>query len=124
MFIQPDTSYRVGSSDTIAIIITDNDQVFPPVITVEPGDTSLLTGDVAVFKIQVSGSPPFTYQWRKNGIPTGPNSETFITPQVSMSDSGHYLIVLYQIAKVQIHPDRRFCMFLFALKRFTLPGSH
>jgi hypothetical protein len=88
VFIQPDTSYRVGSSDTIAIIITDNDQVFPPVITVEPGDTSLLTGDVAVFKIQVSGSPPFTYQWRKNGIPTGPNSETFITPQVSMSDSG------------------------------------
>jgi hypothetical protein len=88
VFIQPDTSYKVGRSDTIAIIITDNDQVFPPVITVEPVDTSLLTGDLAVFQIRVSGSPPFTYQWRKNGIPIGPNSETYVTPHVSMSDSG------------------------------------
>ncbi len=79
VFIKSDTSYRVGSNDTIAIIITDNDQVFPPVITVEPKDTSILTGDVALFKIQVSGSPPFTYQWRKNGIPTGHNSLTYVT---------------------------------------------
>lgn len=83
-----DTNYRVGSSDTIGIIITDNDQVFPPVITIEPRDTSVLTGDVAVFQVQVTGSPPFTYQWRKNGNPVGSSSALYSTPPVSMSDSG------------------------------------
>lgn len=83
-----DTNYRVGSSDTIGIIITDNDQVFPPVITIEPRDTSVLTGDVAVFQVQVTGSPPFTYQWRKNGNPVGSSSALYTTPPVSMSDSG------------------------------------
>lgn len=86
--IQTDTSYRLGNNNTISIIITDNDQVYPPVITSQPADTSLLTGDVAVFMLQVDGSAPLTYQWRKNGLVFGSNSAIYTTSPLSMSDSG------------------------------------
>ncbi|NLD99408.1 MAG: hypothetical protein GX640_05990, partial [Fibrobacter sp.] len=89
--IVPDTAYRVGNEDTIAIVITDNDQKYPPVILKEPADTSALTGDVASFSVEVSGSTPLTYQWTMNGIPVGTSSSTLITPPVSMNDSGAHI---------------------------------
>lgn len=86
--IQPDTSYRLGGNDTIAIVITDNDQKFPPVIIAQPSNISVLTGDVATFTVNVTGSTPLMYKWRKNGIVVSSGSSTFYTSPVSMSDSG------------------------------------
>ncbi|HEX2959155.1 MAG TPA: DUF2341 domain-containing protein [Chitinispirillaceae bacterium] len=83
-----DTSYNRGETDAVSIIITDNDQKYPPQITVNPVNVSVLEGDPATFSVTVTGTPPFTYQWRKNGIPTGSGSGSYSIPFVTRADSG------------------------------------
>ena len=88
--VSEDTLYRIGDSDSVLIVITDNDQLYPPVITLEPSDTSIYEGDVAILEIELDGSPPFSFEWRKNGTPIAGamNSARYTLPQASMSDSG------------------------------------
>lgn len=88
VFIMPDTTYRIGGNDSAIIQITDNDQKYPPQITANPANISVLEGDPATFSISVTGSPPFTYQWRRNGIPTGAGSGLYSIPFVTLADSG------------------------------------
>jgi hypothetical protein len=88
IYIAPDTTYRLGSSDSVAIQITDNDQKYPPQITANPVNLSVLEGDPATFSVSITGTPPFTYQWRRNGIPTGFGSGLYSIPFVTRADSG------------------------------------
>lgn len=101
--IVPDTTYRVGAPDSTAVVITDNDQVYPPEIILEPKDTSVLSGDVATFIVNVAGSPPFDYLWHKNNIllATAPKSAQYTTPPVAYSDSGavYSCIVLNSVGR-------------------------
>ena len=85
--IASDTLYR-SDSTRIAIAIIDNDQKYPPVVTSGPQSQSVLEGEVCTFTVNVSGTQPFTYQWRRNGIPEGINSALYTIPPVSRSDSG------------------------------------
>ena len=39
----------------------------PPTISVQPVGRSVTAGASVSFTVSVAGSPPFTYQWRKNG---------------------------------------------------------
>ena len=52
-------------------------QVVPPSITTQPSDQRVVAGGTATFTVAVAGTPPFTYQWFKNGsaIP-GATSDT------------------------------------------------
>jgi hypothetical protein len=88
VYIIPDTTYRLGTNDSAAIQITDNDQKYPPQITANPVNLSVLEGDPATFSVSVTGTPPFTYQWRRNGIPTGSGSGLYSIPFVTRADSG------------------------------------
>ncbi|MCX7727759.1 MAG: immunoglobulin domain-containing protein, partial [Chitinispirillaceae bacterium] len=89
--ILPDTNfYRCNSTDSVVLEIVDNDQQYKPNITLEPLDLRLLEGDVGTFTIEVTGTPPFSYKWFKNGvlIPTAPSSAVYTIPPVSYADSG------------------------------------
>src|SRR5580704_8452800 len=41
----------------------------PPVITSQPANLVVNTGDEADFDVDVNGATPFSYQWKSNGVP-------------------------------------------------------
>jgi hypothetical protein len=61
----------------------------PPGFTTEPISQTLLEGQPAVFSIVVTGTPPLSVQWQRNGddIP-GANGLTYSIPAVSATDNG------------------------------------
>ena len=64
-----------------------------PVITLQPEDSAVLTGQSATFTISATGSEPIQYQWKKDGVAiSGANNSTYVTPQTSLSDDGSVFI--------------------------------
>jgi hypothetical protein len=89
IYLIPDTTYRLSDNDSAAIQITDNDQKYPPEIISGPSNVSVLEGDPASFSINLNGTPPFSYQWRRNGTPIGTTeSALYSIPFVTRADSG------------------------------------
>ena len=74
-----------------AAILTVTDIV--PSITTPPASQSANTGDTVVFSVVAVGTPPFNYQWRKdgNGLP-GANSSTLTLTNVQLADAGEYVV--------------------------------
>jgi hypothetical protein len=67
----------------------DDDMRIAPTITLEPRDTAVWEGRTVPFTVAAAGTPPILYQWRKNGNPIpGANNPAYITPPVSIADSG------------------------------------
>ena len=60
----------------------------PPVIIAQP--QSLTVGELqsAAFTVQMNGSPPFTFQWLKNGLAIPGATNISFTLPVAFSDSG------------------------------------
>lgn len=60
-----------------------------PTIVRQPEDVSVAEGSTARFKVLVSGVPPFTYQWHKNGADiSGANGASYTTPPTTLADDG------------------------------------
>jgi len=60
-----------------------------PTIVKQPEDVSVKEGSTARFKVLVSGVPPFTYQWHKNGADiSGANGASYTTPPTTLADNG------------------------------------
>ena len=74
----------------------------PPVITVQPQDVSVAPGGTAQFHVNVSGTPPFGYQWLKNGqvfIPFGQGGGPTLTiPNASANDVADYSVIVTNLA--------------------------
>ncbi len=61
----------------------------PPSITGQPANASVTAGNTATFSVAVSGTSPFTYQWKKNGTSiNAATSASYTTPVAALSDSG------------------------------------
>ncbi len=87
----------------------------PPVIytdVVAPADTPYV-GDTLTLSIDAGGTPPLTYQWRKNGNPiAGAAASTLTLTKVTAADSASYDVIITngkgsvtsQAAKVIIQP--------------------
>ncbi len=57
----------------------------------EPADREVIEGEPTVFKVEVTGTDPITYQWFKGTTPIlGANSATYSISQVLQSDAGEY----------------------------------
>ncbi len=54
-----------GSTDTIVQPITVTEPLTPPVIVNEPQDTTVSSGQSAVFNVVATGSAPLSYQWEE-----------------------------------------------------------
>lgn len=60
-----------------------------PVITTQPGNTSVVTGRTAYFSVVATGTAPLAYQWRKDGANiTGATSAKYTTPATADADNG------------------------------------
>ncbi|MBI4621594.1 MAG: immunoglobulin domain-containing protein [Verrucomicrobia bacterium] len=80
----------VGSATSGVAVLTLVDL---PVITVPPVDLSVAVGSPVVFTVLANGTPPLTYQWRKDGRPiAGADNSTLALTAVTDADAGSYAV--------------------------------
>jgi len=75
--------------------------VSPPVITGQPQDQTVSPGDTATFQVSVSGTPPFGYQWLRNGqviVPFGQGGPTLTISNVQLTQAGFYSVMVSNAA--------------------------
>lgn len=94
----------VGTTATEAVLLTvlTPQQPSPPIITGQPAHQEVVTGSTATFVATVTGSAPFNYQWRRNGVNLpGANSATLTLANVTAQDDGNYdLVVTNRVTSV------------------------
>lgn len=84
----PDSAFIIGGMSAAQIVIEDNDLLAAPQIIKQPESVNAYNGDIVTLEIYATGNPKPQYQWMKNGNPVvGAESDVYITPPVSLSDS-------------------------------------
>jgi len=73
--------------------VTSNDAALrvrtPPTITTQPADQTVNAGQRARVSVTATGTPPFRYQWTKNGVNiTGATNASYTTPPTTPRDNG------------------------------------
>lgn len=67
----------------------------PPTITAQPADQSVTAGATATFTVGVSGTSPFTYQWRFNGAAiSGATNNPLVLANVVPTNAGSYTVLV------------------------------
>ena len=67
----------------------------PPTITTQPISQTVTAGSNVTFSIVAIGTPPLTYQWKKNGIDiAGASAATLSLSNVQTGDGGSYTVVV------------------------------
>jgi hypothetical protein len=70
----------------------------PPVVVAPPLPATVNQYDPVTFAVNVDGTPPFQYQWLKDGQPVtkgaGANGPVFTIPIVGPSDQGFYSVAI------------------------------
>jgi uncharacterized repeat protein (TIGR03803 family) len=70
-------------------------KVFPPSIGVQPSSQSVMVGSGASFSASVSGTPPFSYQWRYNGTNLlNATNAAYVIQAVAATNTGTYSVVV------------------------------
>ncbi len=93
---------QAGSLMSAEANLTVLDTTIAPQITSHPEDVTINEGQKASFTVVTSGSPPFTYQWQRNGISiNGANSSSFITETLIVDDEGDYTVTVSNSAGQQ-----------------------
>jgi hypothetical protein len=66
-----------------------------PTVTRDPAAVLVNVGGNALFSVAASGTPPLTYQWRKNGVNIpGATSSSYQLSGVQTTDAGSYSVVV------------------------------
>jgi uncharacterized repeat protein (TIGR01451 family) len=67
----------------------------PAGISVHPQDVTVAEGEVARFEVSATGTPPYTYQWLRDGVPIpGATAAQFSVPAALSGDNGARFSVL------------------------------
>jgi putative alpha-1,2-mannosidase len=75
--------------------IVDTNMTGPVVFTLQPVSQIVPASVAAAFSAAARGAPPFTYQWRSNGVPiTGATAANYTTPPATAGMNG----TLYSVA--------------------------
>lgn len=95
---------RISSLDTLAsdditgvqsIYGANPSAVTAPTITTQPASQSVAPGATVTFSVAVSGTAPFTYSWRKNGVAiTGATQSSYTLSSVQAGDAGSYAVAV------------------------------
>jgi len=64
------------------------------VILSQSTDTTICKGSNVTFHVTAGGSPPYNYQWKKNGTNIGTNSSTYNISSATVSDEGIYICIV------------------------------
>ena len=94
---------RALSSDEIASIYSAGSAgkcpgPFPPGITVQPTNQTVVVGGTATFTVMAGGTPPLSYQWNFNGTNISGATNTLLTlTNVQSSQAGNYAVLVTNI---------------------------
>lgn len=67
----------------------------PPAITAQPQPVTVTEGQPASFSVTVTGNPPPTFQWRKDGVEIdGATASEFTIAITDLDDAGNYDVVV------------------------------
>jgi hypothetical protein len=94
---------RALSSDEIAAIYSAGSAgkcpgPFPPEITVQPTNQTVVVGGTATFTVMAGGTPPLSYQWNFNGTNISGATNTLLTlTNVQSSQAGNYAVLVTNI---------------------------
>ena len=77
-----------------AFLYASNEGAVAPRITLALVDQSPVEGDAVDFAIGVSGTAPFTYQWRRNGLVQGVSTATWTLNNVATVSSGVWSVTV------------------------------
>src|SRR4029077_7601084 len=82
-------SNAAGSTTSGNATLTVTAAPTAPIISTQPTNQSVQSGQSATFSVVATGTAPLSYQWRRNGtaIP-GATSATYHTPATSNADNG------------------------------------
>ena len=93
--------YRVVLSNSLGSVVSNGalltvvEQLAPPVVQSQPGNSSTVLGGTAVFVATAGGTAPLSYQWRRNGVNvSGANSPVLTLPNVTAASDGLYDLVV------------------------------
>jgi len=88
-------SNAAGTATSDPATLTVGAATVPPSITNGPAAATVTAPAPATFSVTATGTPPFSYQWRKNGVAVaGATSASYTTPATSVADSGSLFSVV------------------------------
>lgn len=86
----PQESNYSNNTMCIDIVVQDGTACDGIVITQQPNNQTIVSGNTATFSVVATGTSPISYQWKKNGINiSGATSSTFTTEILNISDNGN-----------------------------------
>jgi hypothetical protein len=88
-------SNSLGSASSTSAPLSVGAPATPPVIVAQPADRAASVGANVTFEVAVGGTPPFTYQWRKDGaaIPGAASSSLVLTGITAISTGSYTVLV-------------------------------
>ena len=99
--LDTNTTYAVTVSNSLGSTVASSDATLEvtlapvaPTLGSQPASQTVTVGQTATFSVTPSGTAPFTYQWKKNGINiSGATSSSYTTPVTSIADNGAVYVV-------------------------------
>ncbi|MCF8254483.1 MAG: gliding motility-associated C-terminal domain-containing protein [Bacteroidia bacterium] len=91
------TKYVLSVTDNNGCVVKDSltISIRSDSIVLQPQNVLVCKGQPALFRVSMSGVGPYTYQWRKNGIPiASTNNDTLSLTTVAYSDTGNYSVLI------------------------------
>ena len=90
--------YSVRVSNPFGTNVSANAALFvnaPPVVTTHPQSQTAILGSNVTFTVAATGSPPFSYQWRLNGMPIiGAVNASLTITNAQTSQAGSYDVLV------------------------------
>ena len=88
-------SNKAGSVPSKSVQLTVNASLILPSITTQPVSVNVFAGFPASFQVTATGTPPLTYQWKKNNINI-PNAtqSVFSLASAKITDAGTYQVIV------------------------------
>lgn len=81
------------------VVLTPAGTATPPTITTQPAGANVLAGGSVTFTVAASGTPPLSYQWRKdNAAIAGATAASFALDNVAATHAGNYSVVVTNAA--------------------------
>lgn len=78
---------------------SESESVIQPSIITEPLDRTVAPGQTAVFQVVADGSPPLSYQWRRNGSSIdGANDASYAVGPAAPGDDAVFSVVVSNAA--------------------------
>ena len=69
--------------------------IFPPMITVQPTNVTVIAGNPALLSVMTTGAAPLHYQWRFNGVPiSGDTNNNLTISHANPGNQGNYDVVI------------------------------